>query len=214
MSTTFDVYPGNTSIPSFLSLKVLTELKLHGYFEQHGVAFDPQIDVRLISSENREIHHVNLDDPFWWSENYYAWFTLNGVEGGTDAHILPLDEQWARELRSDWLCDHPQLEQTPELEQVYTTAQLLKRSWYFRRSIGQPAAINVLYGFLTSALAELTEGVVDSNDGAWDFARFPALPQELDRWYMNPQEALDSSSASWASACLTALSPTLPNHLQ
>ncbi|MEF2277841.1 hypothetical protein V3W47_05975 [Deinococcus sp. YIM 134068] len=205
MATTFDVYPGDDYIPSFLELKTLTELKLQRYLRQHGIKAKLEISVRLNLIDNSSTQRVNLNSPAWWEENQYAWFTLEGIAGGTGAYLLSLDEEFRQSLSSDWTSDHPGLQPTPELAQVYTTARSLGRSWYFRRSAGQPAEINIAYGFLASALAELTNGVVYSDDSAWDFARFPALPHDFDTWYMNPEAALRSDYAKWASDCLTSL---------
>ncbi|WFR56233.1 hypothetical protein QA584_21845 [Anaerocolumna sp. AGMB13025] len=39
------------------------------------------------------------------------------------------------------------------------------------------------YGFLAATLARLTTGVVYSDDGAWDYNKFPAEPLDFMRLY-------------------------------
>jgi len=39
------------------------------------------------------------------------------------------------------------------------------------------------YGLIAASLAEITGGFVYSDDGAWDYSYFPALPEDFFRWY-------------------------------
>jgi hypothetical protein len=76
------------------------------------------------------------------------------------------------------------------------------RYWYFRRSVGQPAIINFAYGILAATLAELTDGIIYSDDCAWESERLPATASELYESYFVPSKALTSDGADWAGKCL------------
>lgn len=77
--------------------------------------------------------------------------------------------------------------------------------WHFRRSIGQPAIINIAYGLIAGCLAELTDGFVFSDDSAWDWERMPALPSELFSWYFVPGMAINEDFRDWSSRCIESL---------
>lgn len=71
--------------------------------------------------------------------------------------------------------------------------------------MGQPAIINFSYGILAAALAELTDGLVFSDDSAWDYERFPATSHEVYDWYFRPEAAIDQGRAEWARRCLDSI---------
>lgn len=57
------------------------------------------------------------------------------------------------------------------------------------RSAGQPILASLATGFVAAALAELSEGVIYSDDGAWDPSLFPCLPSTFLASFMNPRAA-------------------------
>jgi hypothetical protein len=74
--------------------------------------------------------------------------------------------------------------------------------WYFRRSMGQPALINLAYGYLAASLAELTDGLIFSDDSAWDYERFPCRAAEFFDFYLEPEKAIGSDFRKWSEQCL------------
>jgi len=61
-----------------------------------------------------------------------------------------------------------------------------KYCWNFRRSAGQSGAINILYGILSGSIATITEGIVFSDDCAWDYDRMPIQGNEFLKTYYRP----------------------------
>lgn len=45
--------------------------------------------------------------------------------------------------------------------------------WSVKRTMGQPAIVSLYYGYLAIAIAILTDGIIYSDDGAWDYSRLP-----------------------------------------
>lgn len=187
MSTTIDVYPACVEAPSTHQVLALGASKLWAYLNSLSIEAQPQVCVKLLERGNHHPHDVVLDAPFSWSEDQYMWFTVGAVQGGTDAYCECLDDELGFDLGTHGLPFSQAQINDPAL---FETARVSRRWWYFRRSAGQPALVNVLYGCLASALAELTSGVVYSSDSAWDYPRFPARAAEFDRWYMRPEHAL------------------------
>ena len=58
---------------------------------------------------------------------------------------------------------------------------------------------------IAASLAELTDGLIDSSDAAWDKARLPATADEFLTWYMRPELALEANYATWAARCIARL---------
>lgn len=179
------------------------------YVLSYGLDFEIQISATLLPlrDSNMSSQVIELDAAFIWNKDYYCWFTLKGIEGGTDCYLTDFygGEIAAYQLKDDWLEAHPKLNWSEHVDQVVETANQTKQQWCFRRSAGQPAEIALLYGFLASALAELTNGVVDSTDGAWDFSLFPATSEAFDCWYMRPEKTSDSDFQKWAYEIQSAL---------
>ena len=73
--------------------------------------------------------------------------------------------------------------------------------WAFRRSAGQPAVINLSYGLIAAAFAELSNGFVFSDDGAWDYASFPTNANRFLENYFDPQYPVPEY-ANWAKECI------------
>ena len=83
--------------------------------------------------------------------------------------------------------------------------------WNFRRSAGQSGAINILYGILSGSLAILTEGVVFSDDSAWDYNKMPIEGERFLENYFRPAKETDPEtrrkaidSIKWAKEELAA----------
>lgn len=82
---------------------------------------------------------------------------------------------------------------------------MFNRLWSFRRSIGQPGIIVLSYGLISASVAELTNGILWSDDGAWDYERFPAESKDFFDWYFRPDKALDADKADWAKRCIDGI---------
>ncbi|MDH1263292.1 hypothetical protein [Pseudomonas sp. GD03944] len=201
MSTTFEVYPRHATVPSFQALLERATTRLHAHLAIHGIAARPVLRVSVRSNGTHESLERDLSSPATWAESEYAWFYVDDLAGGTDAYgeRVSVDDL---ECWDDILRDHPPAtaRRTEMLECLAAG-----RYWRFRRSAGQPPIIALAYGILAAALAELTDGFIYSDDSAWDYPRFPARAEDFYRWYFDPEQALGSDYATWASRCLTAL---------
>jgi hypothetical protein len=201
MSTTLDVYPRTAHIPLFKDVVQLASRNLHAFLHEFGIAGRPDITVEIRTKEPDEPQGIVLGAPATWPDETYAWFRVPPVWGGTDGYFWLFNES-TRELWEDYLQTQDNVRRhqdliKPCLEQGYY--------WSFRLSASLPATVNVMYGFVASAFAELTEGFVFSDDGAWDYTRFPATAAEFNRWYFRPELALDADRKDWAERCIAAI---------
>ncbi|UBV45181.1 hypothetical protein LAJ19_20440 (plasmid) [Deinococcus taeanensis] len=196
MATTFDVYPAHVEPPTTREVLTLGAVKLWRYLASIDLDAAPRVRVELWPRGRDAPQPLVLDAPFAWPVDHAMCFTVEGIEGGTSAHCKVLETEWEVEPGTHGLPFNRTQFNDPA---VFEAARLSGRWWYFRRSAGQPAVVNVLYGCLASALAELTDGVVYSEDHAWDYERFPARSADFDTWFMRPEYAMSEEFRTWAS---------------
>lgn len=203
MSTNFEVHPKSTQAPTFRELLDLASVRLNEFLEQHGIDARPVISATLLSTREDKPRPFDLDFPARWGGDKYAWFSIEGVPGGTDAYCWPIEDgEDSREMLFEEITPRPAAAEKKELIEACLNNTFY---WSFRRSAGQPAIINVAYGIIAASLAELTEGFVYTSDGAWDYERFPATAPEFFSWYFRPELAIRSEHAEWATRCLELL---------
>jgi hypothetical protein len=147
---------------------------------------------------------LTLESPFVWPKNIYAWFTVGEVPGGTDAYF----RNDAREIIKYWEGEltNPNCK---EAELLIRECATTGHAWWFRRSINQPAIINLTYGLIAGSLAAITDGIVYSMDNAWDWQRMPATAGDFLTWYFRPDLTIDSNKREWAERCIGYLAEEL-----
>lgn len=205
MSTTFEIYPTCTLLPTFKEVRELILNRLDHVWERYGLNHRPVLEITLINSETNDRTKPELSLPAKWEENHYLWISFEGIGGGTDGYFRNVDElsieiwEEEKEITKDKNDDYYQ-----RVSNI-TDALKIGYYWSFRRSAGQSAIVSLTYGLVASALAELTNGYIWSDDGGWDYQRFPATYNEFDQWFMNPNMALSEDKREWAEWCINTL---------
>lgn len=204
MTTSIAVYPQTTDVPSFDELLHVSTLELHGYLQRIGLSAQPEIGVKLVGRQGMRIAKkymlpFTLDAPVMWTVETNAWFTVAGSSGGTDALYWQGDnsEVWERTLLME-----PQIR---ERESFVRSCLATGMGWSFTCSMLEPAIIQVAYGLIAASLAKLTHGMLYSENGAWDWKRFPATADEFLSWYMIPEHALKNGYRVKAEQFIAAL---------
>ena len=197
MSTTFDVFPHKKKPPSFGELVENAAPRIRDYLTRHGIRRCPPLHFE-VRDNNHESRGYTLRSPMQWSEQYYAWFYFDGVPGGTDAYWLPVNDL----TLECWAYEKSERPRSKEMSAYIDECLATGHRWYFRRSAGQPALINLAYGYLAASLAELTDGLIFSDDSAWDYERFPCRASEFFDFYLEPDKAIGSNFREWSARCL------------
>ena len=78
-------------------------------------------------------------------------------------------------------------------------------SWRVKRTMGQPAVVNLYYGYLAIAIAVLTEGILYSDDGAWDYECFPIEGKSFEKEYLNLDKLNNITLKRSIESCLFSL---------
>ncbi|WP_337103323.1 hypothetical protein [Paenibacillus sp. YIM B09110] len=194
MSTTFEVYPTKTYIPQITELLNLANKKLFSFLESFELNISPVIKARIgeifINGSSESVLNTKWETEF-------AWFFVEPNEhgGGTDAYYNTVNELNFEIWR--------EYEDVGERYVEVLKSLAVGHYWAFRRSAGQPAIINLAYGILAAALAELTEGYIFSDDGAWSGP--PIRAAEFESRYFKPELSKNYGDASWYARCLESL---------
>jgi hypothetical protein len=204
MSTTFHVYPRTRELPTFAALIERSSKELHSFLDSVGINERPPIHLRLQRREGDSHVPFSLDEPAQWSKDLYGWFMVGNVPGGADAYF----DNDANQIKELWdgEFDDPKCKR---LESLIRECVAVGHRWWFRRSAGQPAIINLAYGLIAGSLAAITDGFVYSSDSAWDWERMPARPQELLSWYFRPEQSKEEQFREWSRRCLDVLGSEL-----
>ena len=197
MSTTFKVYSPTKILPFFNDVLSLCNKYLRESLEKHNVNKSFIIDVRIQKSETHDVVSFDKTNPVIWSDDEYAWFTIMGQPGGCDAYYRMIDDLDIDCWNGEFIYNERAKKIEPQMRKCLDTGFY----WYFRRSAGQPAIINLSYGLIAAAFAELTNGFIFSDDGAWDYAMFPATAHYFLQDYFNPQYP-NPEHADWAKKCI------------
>ncbi|MFT6502219.1 MAG: hypothetical protein ACJASQ_002345 [Crocinitomicaceae bacterium] len=206
MSTTFEVIPVETIHITFREVIELSEKRINAFLESIGIISTIQLSINLHENREKYVNEIDLDSFFNWADNEYVWFVIKGIPGGTDAYCEELKDDfsdsgpWWR--LEDILLNNKAIE---NFELKIEKAKRLNRYWTFRRSAGQPGSINLAYGLISASIAELTGGFIWTEDGAWNFKKFPAEPADFYKWYFRPENEEHQDSKEWALRCLDGI---------
>ena len=203
MSTVFYVYPRTEDVPTFAALLDRSNAELHRFLGSIDIGGRPLIHVRLQRDEDDSHVPFSINDPARWDKDTYAWFTIGGLAGGTDAYY----DDDATAIQETWTPDVFDIPECKRLETLIHECVSVRRRWWFRRSVGQAPIVNLAYGLIAGSLAAITGGFVHSDDGAWE--RMPALPEDFLRRYFRPELALDEDFRAWSRECVDSIAEEL-----
>jgi hypothetical protein len=211
MSTTINILPVETTEITFGQVIGLSEKHINAFLKSNGIKKEIELQVNIHDNNEKYKFDIELSDRFEWKTNEYAWFTIKGVAGGTDAYcellsdpvINPNDPWWKlTDLKEDNTTIN-------DIDIKLEKSKKLNRMWYFRRSAGQPGIINIGYGIISASVAELTSGILSSTDGAWDYRQFPVESNKFLEFYFRPEKAISDDKAEWAKCCIDGLEEEL-----
>jgi len=201
MSTTFDVLPGTSVVPTYKEVIELANLNINTFLSRIDVQkkMSLSVDIQNIATHEQKI--FNVTDIMISDEEHYAWFYFDNVPGGTDCYYyknIPIDREiWEDELRTNLNAQKKQ--------DIIKNNLNLGYRWVFRRSAGQPGIIALSYGMLAASLAELTNGIIYTDDGAWDYSLFPTTADDFLKWYFRPELASNEDCKTFAQDCINFL---------
>ncbi|MCB0514471.1 MAG: hypothetical protein R2798_00235 [Chitinophagales bacterium] len=211
MSTTIDIMPVKTTEITFGQVIHLSEKHINSFLKSVGIEQNIQLTVNIHDNNEKYKFDIKLSDKFEWKDNEYAWFTIKGIAGGTDAHCKKIYDPQIDPKNPWWQLDEL-IENNKEIRNIEDKLEKVKkldRMWYFRRSAGQPGIINISYGLISASVAELTSGLLSSTDGAWNYEEFPVESDDFLSFYFKPEKAKSKDYAEWAKSCIDGIEEDL-----
>ena len=201
MSTTLSVFPLKSKTPTFREVLDLSTEKLNSFLKDYEIDFVAKIEVNLLSKENNAVQKINLNSLAKWNDDFYAWFTVSSVDGGADSYYWKLND----EEKADNIEELISKELEDTRKDLIAKCLENKTEWHFRKSAGQLCITAIAYGFIASSFAELTEGIIFSADGGWDYQIFPATAEEFDSCYFRPEKTISVDKRKGVEDCIENL---------
>ncbi|MBK6620709.1 MAG: hypothetical protein IPG32_07485 [Saprospirales bacterium] len=203
MSTTFDIVPIRRADITFGQVFEKAKQRIQEYLLDIGIYKPIKLEAVIHHQKELYVRKALPEDAFFWEQTEYAYFYIEDFPGGTDAYcrLLKDDYPGATWYMFDSLKENS--EGIENLQKKLEMAKSLNRHWCFRRSMGQPAIMTICYGLISGAVAELTEGIIWSDDGGWDYR--PVESEAFFGFYFRPDKALNKHNAKWASECIEAV---------
>ncbi|MCX7923110.1 MAG: hypothetical protein N3B21_14030 [Clostridia bacterium] len=176
MSTSFQVYPCSDVIPKISEVASLAKDSFEKFLREIGIFKTIQITFGLISREGEG--KVNGNEPIFqgegWSYIYFSIFELNYI-----CHLNYRDIDY----RINW-------DKTHEQYNLFIRSYDYPYCWNLEGR-------NILKGFIAGTIAKLTDGFVDSGDGAWDSKLLPTFGNEFLNIYPRPEKCLSQNEKEW-----------------
>jgi len=205
LSTTFEVLPGTKVIPSYEEIIKLADLNINNFLTNIGINKIINLKVNIQKVLTHERKNFSITDKLICDEEFYSWFYIENVPGGTDCYYY-INTSFHKEIWEDELRTNPNAQKNKNKIDEFLSAGY---HWSFRRSAGQPGIIALSYGMLAASLADLTNGLIFTDDGAWDYSLFPAFANEFISWYFQPELTKDVDCKDFAIQCIKSLSDEL-----
>lgn len=201
ISTSFEIYPTINRIPTFGEILDIANVKLKGFLNNINVFDDIKLSVLLHTKDGKLTSSSIIDKNFKLDENSYAWFYVEGIPGGTDAYFRVNDDLHIDSLNEEIKSNENMQKYSKKINKSFEVGYY----WYFRRSVGQPGIISLSYGILAASLCMLTDGLIYTDDGAWDYSLFPTTAEDFFSWYFKPELSNNSDDKKWAEQCIKSI---------
>lgn len=178
MSTNFYVFPTRRDLPKCEDIVKYSAHLFKKYLYKQNINYQIHVDVIEASSNKSQINFEPAS--LITTENLYLIFRLND-EGKVYVfyhRLSDLDEEvWNEEMKTN--------KNARLLRKQIGDNREIGYHWSVKRTMGQPAAVSLYFGCLAIAIAVLTDGIIYSDDGAWDYTSFPVLGSTFEREYLN-----------------------------
>ena len=183
LSTNFYVYPSVYDIPTYEEIISYTQVYLKDFFDtQQKKNKTFKISVETYSLSDNKVIDLESGGELTQNEAIMAWFYVDGIAGGIEFYYFRIKNVDI----SPWSNEEVLYENYKKIKGLIKDNLKIGYYWSFKRTAGQHGLINLLYGLLAISLAKLTKGFLYSDDGAWDYSRFPIQPEEFINYYFKP----------------------------
>lgn len=184
MSMSFEIFPTKKLKPNCDEVIKCSVKLFNKFLKKEKILKSIDITTREIIADNEVyINPISLVS----NENHYTVFNLN-EEGEVYVffhELMDLDKEfWNEEIQEN--------ENAKSMKKKIGTNLKIGYFWSVKRTMGQPAIVSLYYGYLAIAIAILTDGIIYSDDGAWDYSRLPIEGKVFETEYLNIEKLSDA----------------------
>ncbi len=180
----FEIFPTTKKKPSCDEIIKYSVELFSEFLKKEKISQRIDITTREVTADN-EVYTNPISLTL--KENYHTVFNLNG-EGEVYIfynELTDLDKDfWDEEIQENKHAQSMKAKVDANLEIGYY--------WSVKRTMRQPAIVSLYYGYLAIAIAILTDGLIYSDDGAWDYSRLPILGENFKTEYLNIKNINDT----------------------
>lgn len=184
MSMSFEIFPTKKGKPNCDEIIKYSVELFSEFLNKEKISRGIDITTREVTADNAV--HMN-PISLVLKENSHIVFNLN-QEGEVYVfyhELTDLDKDfWKEEIQENGNAQSMKEKIDTNLEIGYF--------WSVKRTMGQPAIVSLYYGYLAIAIAILTDGIIYSDDGAWDYSRLPIEGKVFKTEYLNIENISDA----------------------
>lgn len=184
MSMSFEIFPTTKRKPNCDEIiKYSVELCVE-FLKKEKISQGIDITTKEVTADN--VIHTN-PISLVWKENSHTVFNLNkkGEVYVFYHELTDMDKNfWKEEIQEN--------ENAQSIKEKIDANSEIGYFWSVKRNMGQPAIVSLYYGYLAIAIALLTDGIIYSDDGAWDYSRLPIEGNVFKTKYLNIENISDA----------------------
>lgn len=184
MSMSFEIFPTTKRKPNCDEIiKYSVELCVE-FLKKEKISQGIDITTKEVTADN--VIHTN-PISLVWKENSHTVFNLNkkGEVYVFYHELTDMDKNfWKEEIQEN--------ENAQSIKEKIDANSEIGYFWSVKRNMGQPAIVSLYYGYLAIAIALLTDGIIYSDDGAWDYSRLPIEGNVFKTEYLNIENISDA----------------------
>lgn len=184
MSMSFEIFPTKKRKPDCDEIIKYSVELFSEFLKKEKILQEINITTREVTADN-EIYTNPISLAL--KEDYHTVFNLNGKgEVYVFFHELTdLDKDfWNEEIEEN--------ENAQSMKDKIGINLEIGYFWSVKRTMGQPAIVSLYYGYLAIAIAILTDGIIYSDDGAWDYLRLPIEGKVFKTEYLHVENIRDA----------------------
>jgi len=178
MSTTFDILPNIETRPTRLEIIKLSEAMLKIYFHKHNISLEEKMSYKI------DRIYQNISNNFQQgSPMDLTYFSLDSIAGEVEVQFGKVDTL----IREIWEDEIEDKKPSEEITKRIRKGLDIGHYWCVKKWGNQSVIYDLVHGVVASSLAKLTEGIVNSDDGAWDPSTLPIDADNFVESYLNPE---------------------------
>lgn len=184
MSMSFEIFPTKKKKPNCDEIIKYSVELFSEFLKREKISQKIDVTAIEVTADN-----AVYNNPIYLvlKENYHTVFNLN-----EEGEVYVFYRELTKLDKSFWVEEIQENENAKSIKKKIDTNLKIGYSWIIKRTMGQPAIVSLYYGYLAIAIAILTDGIIYSDDGAWDYSMLPIEGKAFKTEYLNIENISDA----------------------